>query len=438
MAAEPDIGEIIMRAFILRRVGLISHEQGSVTLIGSRESADTLRIERFLRRNGYPLTLIERIDGEECRQISRNFGLKPEDLPAVILHEYQIFLRNPSNLELAEQLGLAEAVENNILYDVAIVGGGPAGLSAAVYAASEGLNTLLLEEIAPGGQASTSSKIENYLGFPTGISGQALAGRAQVQAQKFGARIALPCPIRRLDCSHFPYVLELENGKTLQAKSVVIATGARYRKLGLENEQRFEGSGIHYAATALEGSLCENEEIVLVGGGNSAGQAAVFLSRKASHVHLLVRSDGLAATMSEYLIDRIHSSPSITLHTHSVITKLEGEHHLENISWHNQQTGETTQKPVRHLFLMLGAEPNTDWLRDCIELDDKGFVLTGVSLMEQGLWSESRSPMMLETSLPGVFAAGDVRSGSIKRVASAVGEGSMTINHVHQHLADLA
>jgi thioredoxin reductase (NADPH) len=438
LTAEPDISEKVIRAFILRRVGLISHKQGSVSLIYDQQSADSIRIERFLRRNGYPVNILKDQTTQERQEIIARHQLQPGEMPAVFIHLGEDLLKNPSNDDLAEALGLVEEPEQDHLYDVTIVGAGPAGLSAATYAASEGLSTLIIEKEAAGGQASTSSKIENYMGFPTGISGQALAGRAQVQAQKFGARIILPRGIRQLECKEGgPFGMTLCNGTEIQTRSIVVTSGARYRTLSLPNGQDFDNAGVYYAATAMEAGLCEKEEVIVVGGGNSAGQAAVFLSGYASHVHLLVRGSGLAASMSDYLIERINSSPKITLHPHTEISELAGEKHLQQVRWKNNQTSEEATHSICHIFLMIGAVPNTDWLKGCVELDEKGFVKTGIDLVGSDDWSLERPPMMLETSTPGIYAAGDVRSGSIKRVASGVGEGSMSISHVHQFLAEI-
>jgi len=435
MSAEPEISEMIVQAFILRRMGLVSLKQGSITLIGCRQCAQSLRIERFLRRNGYPIDIIDYATSERDQPFIKELHIEEDKLPVVVIHQKRQLIYNPSNHELAESLGMIEVLEPGHVYDVAVVGGGPAGLSAAVYAASEGLDVVLLEYDAPGGQAGSSSRIENYLGFPTGISGQELADRAQVQAHKFGAKIALPFLIEKINCDRTPFELINEDETQILAKTVVVASGARYRKLPFEHH--FDNAGIYYAATAMENSLCKNEEIIVVGGGNSAGQAAIYLSAQAYHVHMLVRGDGLAASMSEYLIDRINASPKITLYTQTEITALDGGYHLENITWHNRKTGETETRPIRHVFLMIGASPNTGWLKDCVDLDERGFVRTGAQLVDNTEWQLERPPMMLETSMPGIFVAGDVRSGSIKRVASAVGEGAMAISHVHQYLATL-
>ncbi|WP_199097582.1 FAD-dependent oxidoreductase [Dyella sp. ASV21] len=427
VGAEADISEIIMRAFILRRVGLIRTGYGGVVLVGPGHSADTLRIERFLVRNGYPHRLIDTELDPDADGLVECFQLKREQLPVVICPEH-CFLQNPSTAQLADELGLTETIDPQHLYDVAVIGAGPAGLAASVYAASEGLSTIVIEGLAPGGQAGTSSKIENYLGFPTGISGQALAGRAQAQAQKFGARMAISRHASGIDCSQQPYRLQLDDGQSLLARVVIVATGARYRKLDVPGYERFEGEGIHYAATAMEGQLCKNEEVVVVGGGNSAGQAAVFLSRIARHVHILVRSNGLAATMSDYLVQRIALSADITLHTRSEVVALEGDDRLRTVTWRHRDSGELTQRPVGNMFVMIGAEPNTDWLGDCLALDPHGFVLSGRCADGHLLDSP------YATTKPGIFAVGDVRAGSVKRVASGVGEGSVVIQAVHRYL----
>ncbi|HEY4368885.1 MAG TPA: FAD-dependent oxidoreductase [Steroidobacteraceae bacterium] len=427
VSGEPDIGEIIMRAFILRRVGLIRHGQGGVVLIGPGHSADLLRLQRFLLRNGYPHRLLDTETDPGADGFLQCFELTPEQLPVVISSDERV-LHNPSTAALADDLGLTESIDPAKVYDVAVVGAGPAGLAAAVYAASEGLQTIVIEALAPGGQAGTSSKIENYLGFPTGISGQALAGRAQVQAQKFGARLAISRHATSIDCSARPYRIDLEDGKSVLACAVVVATGARYRKLDVANYDKFEGEGIHYAATAMEAQLCNGEEVIVVGGGNSAGQAAVFLSRTCAHVHILVRSNGLAATMSDYLIQRITQSPRITLHSRTEITELHGDERLRRVTWTHRDSGASDTCDVGNVFVMIGAEPNTEWLEGCLERDPRGFIKTGKD--EQGM--ALASPYA--TSKSGIFAVGDVRSGSVKRVASGVGEGSVVIQAVHQFL----
>ncbi len=431
VSGEPDVAEILMRAFILRRVGLIMHNQGGVVLIGPGHAADTVRLQQFLTRNAYPHRLLDTEADPDAGGFLDCFDLRAEQLPVVISLNERV-LRNPSTAELADDLGLMEHIDPERLHDVAVVGAGPSGLAAAVYAASEGLDTIVIEGVAPGGQAGTSSKIENYLGFPTGISGQALAGRAQVQAQKFGARLEISRHVTALDCEGegqaTRYLLALEDGQRIQARSVIIATGARYRKLDVQGYERFEGQGIYYAATAMEAQLCGGEEVIVVGGGNSAGQAAVFLSRSTAHVHILVRASGLAATMSDYLVQRIARSPNITLHARTEVTGLAGEHRLGEATWTNRDTRKAESRKVSAIFVMIGAEPNTDWLGGCLALDAKGFVPTGKG--EDG----AALPSPYATVRPGLYAIGDVRAGSVKRVASGVGEGSAVIQAVHGFL----
>lgn len=427
LSAESDIGEIIMRAFILRRMGFLHHGEAGVMLIGAAHDGDTLRLERFAVRNAYPLRLIDTETDPLASDIMMELGLEPGDLPAVVTPDHTV-LRNPTTIDFADRLGLTERIDPAETWDVVVVGAGPAGLAAATYAASEGLKTIVIEGLAPGGQAGTSSKIENYLGFPTGISGQALAGRAQVQAQKFGARIAVSRTVTELDCSGWPFRLVLEDGQTVRARSVVVASGARYRRLDVPGYDAFEGHGIQYAATAMEANLCRAQQVVVVGGGNSAGQAAVFLSRTAAHVHILVRGEGLAATMSDYLVERIGFSDRITLHPFSMVSALSGSRTLEMVAWRDVRDGTPTSVEAGNLFVMIGAEPNTDWLRECLPLDEAGFVLTGRD--ETGQMLESP----YATVKPGVFAVGDVRAGSVKRVASGVGEGSVVIQAIHRYL----
>ncbi|MBX9646644.1 MAG: FAD-dependent oxidoreductase [Xanthobacteraceae bacterium] len=428
VTGEPDIGEVLMRAFILRRTGFIVHGQGGVILIGPGHGGDTLRLQRFLTRNGYPHRLLDTEIDPDAGGFLAGFNVTPDQLPVVILPGEEV-LRNPQTTILADRLGLTETIDAEAVYDVAIVGAGPAGLAAAVYAASEGLETLVIEGVAPGGQAGTSSKIENYLGFPTGISGQALAGRAQIQAQKFGAHLAISRNVASLNCDERPYRLALDDGQVIKACAVVIATGARYRKLDVPGQEKFEGQGIHYAATAMEQKLCGGEEVIVVGGGNSAGQAAVFLARTTAHVHILVRAEGLAATMSDYLVQRIEQNPKITLHARTEITALQGDERLRKVTWKNNATGASETRTIGNIFLMIGAEPNTEWLGGCLKLDAKRFIKTGAD--DDGM--ALNSPYA--TARPGIFAIGDVRSGSVKRVASGVGEGSVVIQAVHQFLA---
>jgi thioredoxin reductase (NADPH) len=428
--AESDISEIVMRAFILRRVGLIGHNQGGVVVIGSSHCADALRIQRFLTRNAYPHRMLGTDVDPDTEGVLRCLKVTPDQLPVVLLPGHS-FLANPTTPQLADALGLTEAFEPGRVYDLTVVGAGPAGLAAAVYGASEGLDTLVIEPLAPGGQAGTSSKIENYLGFPTGISGEALAGRAQVQAQKFGAQLAISRSATSIKCDENPFRIELEDGQWVSTRAIVIASGARYRKLDIPDYERFEGQGIHYAATWMEGSLCAGEEVVVVGGGNSAGQAAVFLSLQAKHVHIMVRSEGLRSTMSDYLIQRIDRSSKITLHPFTEITGLAGERYLQEVTWTDRRTGKSERRPISNVFVMIGAVPNTGWLGGCIALDDGGFVITGRSADGMAL------PSPYATERPGIFAVGDVRSGSTKRVASGVGEGSVVVSSVHAYLAQL-
>jgi thioredoxin reductase (NADPH) len=436
---DPELSDILMRAFILRRVGLLEHGAGDVVVIGSRHSSDTLRLREFLFRNAHPETYIDVDIEPDVQVVLDRFGVKLEEIPVFICRG-NIVLRNPTNQEAAECLGFNADIDIAAIRDLLVVGGGPAGLAAAVYGASEGLDVLVLEAYAPGGQAASSSKIENYLGFPTGISGQALAGRALNQAEKFGAQVAITRSATKLLCERKPYAVQLSNGDTIQARAIIVASGAKYRKLELENISRFEGAGIYYAATPMEASACEKQEVIVVGGGNSAGQAAMYLSQTMKHVHVLVRGDGLAATMSRYLIRRIEENPNITLRARTEIIAMEGEKHLERVTWRNSSSSETETRAIRHVFLMTGAVPSTEWLGHCLVLDETGFVKTGsdISVEERDAagWKLERAPFLLETSLPGIFAVGDVRSTSVKRVASAVGEGSICVQLVHRVLAE--
>jgi len=442
IARDAELSEILMKAFILRRLALIHQNLGSVALMGSRHCAATLRLREFLGRNGYPYTFIDLDTDTASQELLDRFAVKMEDVPVVIC-QGGIVLRNPTTQKLADCLGLNANVDGSQVRDLIIAGAGPSGLGAAVYAASEGLNALLIETEAPGGQAGSSSKIENYLGFPTGISGQELASRAITQAQKFGAQIMVARSIVRLQCDRRPYQVVLDDGQVLSARTIVIATGAQYNKPNIANLTRFEGQGVYYGATFMEAQLCEGEDVVVIGGGNSAGQACVYLSQTTRKVHMLVRSSGLAETMSRYLIQRITTNPAIELHCETEISSLDGGAHLESVGWVDKRTGKASTHPIRHVFIMAGASPRTQWLRGCVVLDDKGFILTGrdvtVSAPSNGAphWPLSRPPQMLETSLPGVFAVGDVRSGNVKRVASAVGEGSISIYLVHRALAEL-
>jgi thioredoxin reductase (NADPH) len=436
---DSELSEILMRAFILRRLELIAMGSADVVLLGSRHSAGTLRIKEFLTRNGQPLSYIDLEQDGEAQELLDRFHVGVAEVPVLICGGRAV-LRNPTNEKIAECLGLNAPVDPAQVRDVVIVGAGPAGLAAAVYGASEGLDVLVLESTAPGGQAGSSSRIENYLGFPMGISGQELAGRAYSQAQKFGAQVTVAKKARALLCRRKPFSLELEDGSTISARTIVIATGASYRKLAVQDLARFEGAGVYYGATAMEAALCRGEEVIVVGGGNSAGQAAVFLAQSVRRVYMLVRAAGLAETMSRYLIRRIEQSPSIELRTRMEIVALEGGDRLEAVRWRNNETKAVERRDVGHVFVMTGAEPATRWLADCLALDDKGFVKTGTDLTRDELtaarWPLPRPPHHLETSLPGVFAVGDVRSGNQKRVASAVGEGSTAIALVHQVLKE--
>ena len=435
---DAELSDILMRAFILRRVELIAAGVGDIILIGSTHSASTLRIKEFLMRNGHPYSYIDLERDPDVQNLLDNFKISASEIPVLICRG-QLALRNPSNQQIADCLGFNESVDQTHVRDLVVIGAGPSGLAAAVYGASEGLDVLVLETSSPGGQAGSSSKIENYLGFPTGITGQELAARAYLQAQKFGAHMLI-AKGTRLICDRKPYVIELENGARISTRTVVIATGAQYRKLPLENLSRFEGAGVYYGATFVEAQLCGGEEVIVIGGGNSAGQAAVFLAQTAKRVHMLVRSAGLAASMSRYLIRRIENSPTITLRPQTEIVALEGDNHLNSAYWRNGKTGQTEKHGISHIFVMTGADPNTRWLNGCMALDSKGFIKTGPDLLPEDLgaagWPLTRPPYLLETSLPGVFAVGDVRGGSIKRVASAVGEGSIAISFIHKVLQE--
>jgi thioredoxin reductase (NADPH) len=439
VARDAELSEIFMRAFILRRVELINRGFGNVILLGSRHSAQTLHLREFLARNGHPHTYVDLDTDAASQDLLDHFHVTLEEIPVVICNNRTV-LRSPSIQELAECLGLNAHITAAEVKDLVIVGAGPSGLAAAVYAASEGLDVLVIEADSPGGQAGSSSKIENYLGFPMGISGQELAGRAAAQAQKFGAKMLIASSVTKLNCERRPFELNVEGGQTIRARAVVIATGAQYNKPKIENLKKFEGQGVYYGATYIEAQLCGKEDVIVVGGGNSAGQAAVYLSQTAGKVHMLVRSNQLSDTMSRYLIQRIEENPAIELHYHTEIVGLDGDAQLERIAWRDKDSGETSTHDIPHVFIMAGASPRTDWLQGCVALDSKGFILTGRdldSLTEQYHWPLPRAPQMLETSLPGVFAVGDVRAGNVKRVAAAVGEGSISIYLVHRALAEL-
>jgi len=442
VAKDAELSEILMRAFILRRLELIRRGYGNVILMGSRHSAQTLELREFLSRNGHPYTYVDLDTDWTSQELLDRFEVKAREIPVVICNGRSV-LRSPSIQELANCLDFNVNVDGGHVRDVIIVGAGPAGLAAAVYAASEGLDVLMIETQAPGGQAGSSSKIENYLGFPTGVSGLELASRATTQAQKFGASMMIARSVVRLNCDRRPYEVMLDSGEALSARTVVIATGAQYNKPRLENLEKFEGEGIYYGATYIESQLCGGEEVAVVGGGNSAGQAAVFLSQTARKVHMLVRSGELSSTMSRYLIQRLTENPQIELHLATEIVALEGDARLERVTWQDKSTGAISIHPIQHVFIMTGASPRTEWLQGCVAMDDKGFILTGRDLDDNGghhqnpRWTLARAPQMLETSLPGVFAVGDVRAGNVKRVASAVGEGAISIHLVHRALAEM-
>ena len=435
---DAEISEVLMRAFIHRRVAVIAQGIGDVLLIGSVGSGATLRIKQFLTRNGHPFKYLDLDRDADVRQLLDRFRVEPAEIPVVICRGEAV-LKNPSNQEIADCLGFNKGIDHTHRRDVVIVGAGPAGLAAAVYAASEGLDVLVIEASSPGGQAGSSSRIENYLGFPTGISGRELAGRAYAQAQKFGAEVMIAKGAAELVCENNAYGVRLDDSVTIPARTVVIATGARYHRPSLANLCQFEGAGVYYNATFMEAQLCEGDEVIVVGGANSAGQAALFLAQTVRHVHLLVRSSSLSASMSRYLIRRIEETPTIQVKTRTEIVALEGTEHLERVRWRDG-SGAVTSQDLKHVFLMTGADANTGWLNGCVALDAKGFIKTGRDLTKEDLaaarWPADRSPYLLETSLPGVFAVGDVRCGSVKRVASAVGEGSIAVSFVHRALAE--
>jgi thioredoxin reductase (NADPH) len=441
VAKDAELGEIFLRAFILRRLALITRGQGNVVVMGSRHCAGTLRVREFLTRNAYPYTFVDLDTDSASQDLLDRFEIKLADVPVVVCNGRNV-LRNPTPQQIADCLGLNVNINQSQVRDVIIVGAGPSGLAAAVYAASEGLDVLVIETSAPGGQAGSSSKIENYLGFPTGVSGQELASRAITQAQKFGARMMVAHSVVRLNCERRPYKLVLDDGSSLPARSVIISTGAEYKKPAIANLEKFEGQGVYYGATFIERQLCDGEDVIVVGGANSAGQAAVFLSQTASKVHMLVRSSSLSETMSRYLIQRITENANIDLHYNTEIVGLEGRFRLEQVTWLDKATNEKSTHDIGHIFVMTGASPRTAWLQGCVVTDNKGFILTGRDLEVSSAFAElswplARSPQMLETSLPGVFAVGDVRAGNVKRVASAVGEGAIAVHLVHRTLAEL-
>ena len=439
MIGSAEIGEIMMRAYILRRVGLIQDGNAGSVLVGRPGDSDLNRLENFLRRNGYPYTVLS-ADDEEGRTVMDRFGVLPEELP-IMLCPNGTLLKRPTDAEAGICLGLTPDLDPAKIYDIAVVGAGPAGLATAVYAGSEGLSVIVLDQKSFGGQAGASARIENYLGFPTGISGMALTGRAFNQALKCGVEIAIPLEVSKLDCGDGrkgdPFTLELTDGGQVRAKTVVIASGARYRRPPIANLSMFEGAGISYWASPVEAKLCEGEEVALIGGGNSAGQATVFLAPKVKRLHLVVRGDGLEASMSRYLIDRIKALRNVELHTKTEIVALEGDQvtGLTGAVFRCKTTGETHACPLRHIFLFIGADPNANWLEQCVDVDGKGFVITG-SKFAAGNGAIGRPPLPLETSKPHVFAVGDVRAGSTKRVAAAVGEGAAVVAQIHSALGD--
>jgi thioredoxin reductase (NADPH) len=437
--AEADLGERLVRALILRRVALIEAGASGPVLIGLPGSADLLRLQNFLRRNGEPYHVVDASQDICAAALMEQYGAAAGE-PLAVCPDGSVLL-NPADNALARCIGMVDTVAHDELFDVAVVGAGPAGLSTAVYAASEGLRVVVLDCRAYGGQAGASARIENYLGFPTGISGGALAGRAYVQAQKFGAELLIPAEAESLDCARSgpdrELVVRLTDGRRLRARSVVIASGARYRRPDVPRLSEFEGRGIWYWASALEATMCARTEVVLVGGGNSAGQAAVFLSQHASRVHMLLRGPNLAASMSRYLIDRIEATPNIELRPQTEITRLHGDAAagggLAAVTWRDHRAGVENERPLRNVFLFVGADPETRWLKGCsVEVDSHGFVRTGIAL---GAPRDGYTPAALESSIPGVFAVGDVRSGSVKRVGGAIGEGAAAVAQIHQYLA---
>jgi thioredoxin reductase (NADPH) len=434
---DAELSEILMRAFIERRLQLIARDLGDVVVIGSTHSPGTLRVKEFLTRNGHPFHYLDLDRDRDAQDLLDRFRVDIAEIPVVICRGHSV-LRNPTNARIADCLGFNEEIDQSRVSDLVIVGAGPAGLAAAVYGASEGLDVLVLESNLPGGQAGSSSRIENYLGFPTGISGLDLTGRAYAQALKFGAHVVVAKGATRLACDGRRYTVVIDDGPRVSAGAVIIASGAEYRKPPIANLSTFEGAGVYYGATPMEAQLCVGEEVVVVGGGNSAGQAAVFLASTARRVHMLVRGPGLADTMSRYLVRRIEENPAIVLRTRTQIVALDGNGRLERTGWRNDQTGEIESHDIGHVFMMTGAVPNTAWLDGCIALDEQGFVKTGADLASDELarakWPLARPPYLLETSRPGIFAVGDVRSGNVKRVASAVGEGSIAVAFVHQVL----
>jgi thioredoxin reductase (NADPH) len=426
LIAEADINDLVVKTIVQRRQWFVQIGVGGLTVVADGDTGDSERIARFLAANSYPFRSIDIHQSPEARSLLQEKALNEDDLPAVISPKW--ILKRPELRVLADKLGISEDVREGITWDVLVVGAGPAGLATAVYAASEGLRTLVLDKYAAGGQAGTSSRIENYLGFSNGISGAELAKQAELQAEKFGATVAVCRTVTGIDCSEEPFVVTIDDDKKVAARAVVIASGAHYKKLSVAGQERFEGAGIHYSATPIDAHPCVGQTIVIVGGGNSAGQAAMFLSAQASHVHMLIRGPHLSSTMSDYLVQRIQSSRAITLHPCSEVVSLEGTTHLSHVTWQSRATSEKTRVETEHLFVMIGADPCTTWLRSCVDLDANGFVRTSSGSEDRGIF---------ETSVRGIFAVGDVRSGSVKRVASAVGEGSIVVAAIHRYLGTL-
>jgi len=435
---DAELSEVLMRAFVLRRLRLIARDLGDVVVIGSSHDSGTLRVKEFLTRSGHPFHYLDLDRDAEAQDVLDRFQIGIADVPVVICRGQEV-LRNPENAAIALCLGFNGEIDPGHVSDLVIVGAGPAGLAAAVYAASEGLDVLVLESNVPGGQAGASSRIENYLGFPAGISGLDLTARAHAQATKFGARVMVTKRAIKLNCDSKGHFIDLDDRSRVRARAVIIATGAQYRKPAIDNLSTFEGAGVYYDATPMESQLCVGAEVAIVGAGNAAGQAAVFLASTACRVHLLVRGPSLAESMSRYLIRRIEENPVIVLHAHTQLVSLSGDKRLERIQWRDDQSGAEESHDIGHVFIMTGAFPNTGWLNGCVALDGEGFVRTGPSLSSDDLsraqWTLARQPYLLETSRPGIFAVGDVRGGNIKRVASAVGEGSIAVAFVHQVLA---